>query len=201
MRPVPSTADAFSEALAQVTSVVARPELVLEEVPAPSRLAPFAVALTAELDDLDLDASGRFVLLHDPDGVHEWEGTFRAVIFARAELDSDMLADPVLHDVGWSWVTDTLETHGTRVTQLGGTVTRTQGRSFGSLSDRPDDGFVEVRASWTPVEDPQSGRALDSMDQHVQAWLDLLAHLAGLTPLPSGVAHVRGPRRRERTTS
>lgn len=201
MRSVPSVTDPFTAALAQVTSVVARPELIVEEVPAPSRLAPFAVALTAELDDPGLDASGRFVLLHDPDGVSEWEGTFRAVIFARAELDLDMLADPVLHDVGWSWVTDTLEAHAAHVAQLGGTVTRTAGRSFGSLTDRPDDGFVEVRASWTPLEDPATGRPMDSMSQHVDAWLDLLAHLAGLTPLPSGVAHVRSPRRRERSTS
>lgn len=201
MRSVPANTQPFTAALAQVTAVVARPELLIEEVPAPSRLAPFAVALTAELDSDDLDASGRFVLLHDPDGVSEWEGTFRAVIFARAELDADMLADPVLHDVGWSWVTDTLATHEAHATQLGGTVTRTAGRSFGSLVDRPDDGFVEVRASWTPIEDPTSGQPIDSLAQHVEAWLDLLAHLAGLAPMPSGVSHVKAPRRKERTPS
>lgn len=201
MRSVPAAANPFTAALAQVTSVTPRPEFLLEEVPAPSRLAPFAVALTAELDDDHLDASGRFVLLHDPDGVSEWDGTFRAVIFARAELDQDMLADPVLHEVGWSWVTDTLAEQAARCTQLGGTVTRTAGRSFGSLSDRPDDGFVEVRASWTPLEDPVTRVPLDSLAQHVQAWLDLLASMAGLTPLPSGVVHVRSPRRKERSSS
>ncbi len=199
MRPVPVSAEQFTDALAQVNSVVARPEIIIEEVPAPSRLAPLAVALTAELDDDDLEASGRFVLLHDPDGVSEWEGTFRAVVFARAELDADMLADPILHDVGWSWVTDALRMRDAHTVQLGGTVTRTAGRSFGSLSDRPADGFVEVRASWTPSEDESTGRPIDSMAQHIEAWLDLLANLAGLTPIPTGVSHVRAPRRKDRT--
>jgi hypothetical protein len=201
MRTVPASADQFTDALAQVTSVIARPEIIIEEVPAPSRLAPLAVALTAELDDDDVEASGRFVLLHDPDGVSEWEGTFRAVVFARAELDADMLADPILHDVGWSWVTDSLQMRDAHAIQLGGTVTRTAGRSFGSLADRPADGFVEVRASWTPEEDEITHRPIDSMAQHIEAWLDLLANLAGLTPIPVGVSQVRTSRRKDRTLS
>jgi hypothetical protein len=201
MRTVPVSAEPFTDALAQVTSVVARPEILIEEVPAPSRLAPLAVALTAELDDDEFEASGRFVLLHDPDGVSEWEGSFRAVVFARAELDADMLADPILHDVGWSWVTDALTLRDAHAIQLGGTVTRTAGRSFGSLSDRPADGFVEVRASWTPVEDETTGRPVDSMALHIEAWLDLLSNLAGLTPIPAGVSHVRTSRRKDRNMS
>src|SRR5205085_91091 len=60
--------DAPEEFLAAVRGLRAvrlRPEVVLEEVPAPQRIAPFALALSAEvvLDGEEL-ATGRFVLLH-----------------------------------------------------------------------------------------------------------------------------------------
>lgn len=194
-----SGADAFARALEQIKSVTVRPEFELDEAPAPHRLAPSAVALTADMSDPDDEtASGRFVLLHDPDGVEEWEGSFRAVVFVRAALEADLVEEPLLHDVGWSWVTESLMGAGCHVTQLGGTVTRTSGRSFGTMVDRPADGFVEIRSSWTPAEDPESGLVLDDMACHVNAWVDLMAQAAGLPPLPQGVTHVGTLRRRNR---
>ena len=56
----------------QVHAARVRPEIVLTEVAPPARIAPYAVALTADVmagaggDDEEL-ATGRFVLLHDPD--------------------------------------------------------------------------------------------------------------------------------------
>ena len=142
---------AFDIALQQVRSADVRPEFRLDEVPAPQRLAPDAVALTAERIDVeDESAYGRFVLLHDPDGVEEWEGTFRAVVFIRAELDSEVFDDPLIQDVAWSWLRDALATTDARAIQVGGTITRTSGKSFGTMEDRPADGFLEIRASWTP---------------------------------------------------
>lgn len=168
-----------------------RREFLLEEAPAPQRLAPAAFALTVEMADPEDDsATGRFVLLHDPDGVDEWDGCFRAVIFVRAALEADLVEDPILHDVGWSWIIESLAVNGAHATQLGGTVTRTSGRSFGTMSERPQDGFVEIRASWTPVESPETGEPIDEISAHVMAWIDLVAHAAGLPPLPSGVSQV-----------
>lgn len=107
MRSVPKSGDAFAAALARVRAVVVRPEFRLDEAPAPARLAPSALALTAESADPDSDrASGRFVLLHDPDGVEEWAGTFRAVVFVRAALEHDLIGDPLLSEVGWSWLVE-----------------------------------------------------------------------------------------------
>lgn len=188
-----TTTDEFARALTQVRSAGIRPEFRLDEAPAPQRLAPFAVALTAETVSDDDAASGRFVLLHDPDGVDEWDGTFRAVVFVRAALEPDLVADPMLNDVGWSWVLEALEGAHASATQVGGTVTATSGRSFGSMSDRPSEGFIEIRGSWTPVAE---GSPADEMDRHVRAWMELLAHAAGLAPLPVGVAHVGSARRR-----
>ncbi len=77
-------------------------------------------------------------------------------------------------------------------------MTRTSGRSFGTMADRPSDGFVEIRASWTPVEAPDTGEVLDDMAAHVSAWVDLMAQAAGLPPIPQGVAQVGARRRRGR---
>ena len=200
MRSIATGTDAFTHAVEQVKAADVRPEFDLDEAPAPQRLAPSAIALTAELTDPDADpVTGRFVLLHDPDGVEEWEGSFRAVVFVRAALEQDLVDDPLLHDVGWSWVTEALTGAGAHATQVGGTVTRSSGRSFGTMIERPNEGFVEIRASWTPVEDPESGETIDDMAVHVTAWLDLLAQAAGLPPIPEGVTHVGVARRRNRS--
>lgn len=181
-------------AVEQIRAIHVRPDIALTEVPAPSRLAPSALAVTAEATDPDDDTfSGRFVLLHDPDGVDEWCGSFRVVIFFRAVLEPDVLQDDLIRQVAWSWVCET--TSNLDLTELGGTVTVNFGESFGSLSDRPSDGFVEVRASWTPTED-EHGAPMDSLTDHCQAWITCLEMAGGLTPLTDGVIPVTSARRR-----
>ncbi len=203
MRSIATDPGAFERALAQVAAASLRPEFDVEEAPAPQRLAPSALALTADIADPDADAAtGRFVLLHDPDGVDEWGGGFRVVVFARAALEADLVDEPLLHDVGWSWLTESLTARDCHVTALGGTITRTAGRSFGTLADRPAEGFAEIRASWTPVEDPATNAVVDDLGRHVEAWIDLVAQACGLPPAPlvpaDGVASVAARRRHAR---
>ena len=51
-----------------------RPELHVDRVPGPQRLAPHAAALTAELESEGATVgSARLVLLHDPEGNHDWQ--------------------------------------------------------------------------------------------------------------------------------
>lgn len=189
--------DPFTVAVGALRTLKPRLEFHLEEAPAPQRLAPDAIALTADLSNADDDelASGRFVLLHDPDGAQEWEGNFRVVVFARAALESDLAGDPLLADVGWSWLVDALAGAEAKATQLGGTITRTTGTSFGTMSDRPGDASIEIRASWTPlpVEDAPA-----QMDRHAAAWLALLELAAGVMPIPQEVTRVHAGRRRSR---
>jgi len=90
-RSVPGENSAeFEQAVQDLRVARLRPEVRLTEVPAPSRIAPYAVALTAEVvtaggsDEDDELASGRFVLLHDPAAPDPWDGVWRAVTFARA---------------------------------------------------------------------------------------------------------------------
>ena len=73
-------------------------------------IAPFASALSADVTvDGDDVGTGRLVLLHDPAGNDAWEGTFRCVAYARAEIDPEMANDPLLAEVGWSWLSEALD--------------------------------------------------------------------------------------------
>jgi hypothetical protein len=157
-----------------------RPGLELEEVPAPKRLAPYAVAVSAEVGRGDEQvASGRFVVLHDPAGQDGWRGDTRVVAFVSADVEAEMAADPALAQVGWSWLTDSLADRDAAHTAAGGTVTRTVSCRFGQLEDAEEVSEVEVRASWTPLANPDG--AMD-LGVHLLAWCDLLCATAGLPP-------------------
>lgn len=191
-RSVPGReATEFSRAIEALRAARLRPEVRLTEVPAPQRIAPYAVALTADVlpsvgSDEEL-ASGRFVLLFDPSAPEPWGGQWRAVTFARAELEPEFASDPFLGQVGWSWLTDALDDRGVDYTAEAGTVTRVVSESFGGLSDKDPSVEMELRASWTPVG--------GSVGDHLVAWSDLLCQIAGLPPLPEGVIALPGPRR------
>ena len=158
--------------------------LQLRQVPAPRRLAPWSVAVAAQVErDGQELASGRFVLLHDPDGQPGWDGETRVVAFVDAAVEPEMAADPALAQVGWSWLLEALQQRGAEFRAAGGTVTRTVSSRFGELADDPDEpaddvNQVEVRASWTVVAGPAEVR----LDAHLLAWCDLLASTAGLPP-------------------
>lgn len=176
----------FAAAIERLRSVRLRPEVVLEEVPAPQRIAPHAVAVSAEVtQDEDELATGRFVLLYDPCAPEAWEGRFRAVTFVRAGLEPDLGADPMIGEIGWTWLLECLDGAGAGYAAAGGTVTRVVSESFGALSQRPVSVEIEVRASWTPRDD---------VAVHLEAWSALLCTVGGLPPLPAGVAPL--PRRR-----
>ncbi len=161
-------------------SVPARPGVAVEETPAPQRLAPYALALTGNvLVDGDEAASGRLVLLHDPEGHEAWEGTFRLVGYARAALEPEMAADPMLAGVGWAWLVEALGARQAPYAAASGTVTRVASESFGGMSDEPAAAEIEIRASWSPLE--------AEVGPHVEAWVDLLRTAAGLPPVVPGV--------------
>ncbi|MEI2732137.1 MAG: DUF3000 domain-containing protein [Dermatophilaceae bacterium] len=181
----------FARAIGRLRAVPLRPEVCLTEVPAPQRIAPYAVALSAEVVGVAGEAelaSGRFVLLHDPTCPEPWEGDWRAVTFARAEMEWEVATDPSLGEVGWAWLTDALAAREVPYLAEAGTVTRVVSESFGSLADRAARVELEVRASWTPVDHRH-------LAEHLLAWSDLLCTLAGLPPLPEGVVALPGPRR------
>ena len=191
-QPVPRL---FDEAASAVMSMAWRPELIIEEIPAPQRIAPHALALEAEVpgqfggEDIEL-GRGRLVLLHDPAGNPSWDGDFRCVTYARAEVDAEMVVDPLLTEVGWSWLTDALDRYDAAYTAPSGTVTAVSSRAFGAMSSDPPRAEVEIRASWTPLVS-----SADDITRHLMSWSELLCTTAGLPPLPAGVV-VMSRRRR-----
>ncbi|MDG4766987.1 DUF3000 domain-containing protein [Solwaraspora sp. WMMD406] len=185
MAPLAALPEAFDRAVAGLRAVTPRAEIQIEEVGAPQRLAPYAFALSASVVRADDEvATGRLVLLHDPTGHEAWHGTLRLVTYVTADLEADLVSDPLLPTVGWTWLTDALETHDAAHTALGGTVTQTCSTRFGELAGPPAGGDIEIRASWTPL-DPELGA-------HLLAWCDLLASTAGLPP--PGVSVLPGRR-------
>lgn len=178
----------FRAAVASMRSAALRPEVFCEEMPAPQRIAPYSSALSADVtvDDVDL-GTGRLILLHDPAGNDAWNGTFRCVAYARAEIDPELIADPMLAAVGWSWLSEALDAHGAAYAEMSGTVTSVSTESFGGMSDEEGTAQIEVRASWTPVA--KDDQPLD-VGPHVEAWAELLCTSAGLPPVPEGVTAI-----------
>ena len=136
--------------------------------PTRSRSAPPCCATTTR------SASGRLILLHDPAGHEAWEGTLRLVTYVTAELDAEMATDPLLPEVGWSWLTDALDHHAPLQ---------------GGRRHRHPDAVDPVRR---PVRHAAHGRHRDprlvdpgrprTSSAHLDAWCALLASTAGLPP-------------------
>ena len=179
----PAQSRAFQRATDELRAFAWRPEVAVEEIPSPQRIAPYAAAIEADVMSMDeIIGNGRLILLHDPLGNDAWQGTFRCVTFAKADVDLEMVTDPFLADVGWSWLTDALESHHATFVAPSGTVTAVSSRSFGGMATEPERAEVEIRASWTPVLDGPT-----SFVAHVAAWQDLICLTAGMPPLPEGV--------------
>lgn len=178
----------FRAAVESMRAATLRPEVFCEEMPAPQRIAPWSSALTADVtvDDLDV-GTGRIILLHDPAGNEAWSGTFRCVAYARADIDPELITDPMLAEVGWSWLTEALEAHSAAYTAPSGTVTSVATESFGGMADEEGTAQLEIRASWTPV--PTGDDNLD-LRPHVEAWGELLCTAVGLPPVPEGVTAI-----------
>ncbi len=186
----------FDDAVAALRAAQVRPEVVLTEISPPRRVAPFAHAVEGHVDLVALgaaddtadepeEAGGRFVLLHDPAAPEAWGSDLRVIALLKAVVEPELAADPMLAEVVWAWLGESLVGPDAPAYRLGGTVTRVVSESFGSLADRPAAIQVELRASWTP---------LGPVDAQLSAWVDVLCRLAGLPPLPTGVSPL--PRRR-----
>jgi Protein of unknown function (DUF3000) len=175
----PAVPAVFGQALEAVRHAQTREELVLGDIPAPTGIAPHAIALTGDVRPArhgvdSLLGSGRFVLLFDPEEPEAWGGAFRVVCFAQAPLETDIGLDPFVAEVAWSWLEDALDARNAHYSAASGTATKVLSTGFGELADQGDGAQLEVRASWTP--------APDSIAASVEGWSELLCLLAGLPP-------------------
>jgi hypothetical protein len=166
----------FRRAVQNLTGTQVRSEVRVEPLRPPQRLAPYSYAISADIVDAegrDL-ATGRLVLLHDPDGHEAWDGVLRLVAYATAEMDDAMGVDPMLPAVGWSWLIDSLDGRAAAYRAAGGTVTQTTSTRFGDLHGPKTTTSIELRASWT-ADTPDLG-------PHLTAFVDLLCTAGGLPP-------------------
>ena len=174
--PAAPPPEVFRQAVERLSTTQVRSEVRVEPLRPPQRLAPFSYAVSAEIIDAsgkDL-ATGRLVLLHDPDGHEAWDGVLRLVAYASAELDDEMGVDPMLPAVGWSWLTDSLDDREAAYRAAGGTVTQTTSTRFGDLHGPRTTVSIELRASWTADD--------ADLAPHLLAFVDLLCTAAGLPP-------------------
>ena len=181
---------AFDDVAAVIREATFRDDLTVREIPAPTGLAPHALALAADVrpEAAGTDSAygtGRFILLHDPDEPSQWNGAWRIVCFAQAPLEPEIGIDALLADVTWSWLTDALQAHAATYHPPSGTATKTLSKGFGSLADEGDGAQIELRASWTPTA---------NLDAHVEAWAELVCMLAGLPPGSEQIATVTSRR-------
>ena len=181
----------FRLAVEDLRAARVRPEVRLAEATPPRRLATYAHAVDATVTAEDTElADGRLVLLYEPGGQEGWRGEFRLVTLARAELEPEMAADPLLPEVSWSWLTGALAARGAAYGEPAGTVSRASSHYFGALADRVDATQVEIRASWTPRDRPDG--AGPDLTAHLAAWADLLCTCAGLPPAEGPDVGTRG---------
>ena len=189
--PAPQVPRDFAAALDSIGAATSRTELLITEIPAPGRLAPWSFALSGDVTparhstDSEL-GTGRFVLLYDPESPEAWGGRFRVICFAQAPLETEMGVDPLLADVAWSWLVDALDTRGAHYTSASGTATRILSSGFGELASQRDGAQIELRASWTPDD--------HDIAAHVEGWGELLCMLAGLPPAIEGVSQLSARR-------
>lgn len=175
----------FTAAVTALEAAITRPELTVTEIPAPGALAPYSIALAADVTPArhGVDSglgTGRFILLYDPSAPEAWGGVFRVVCFAQAPLETDIGVDPFLAEVAWSWLVDALEACGANYIAASGTATRILSTGFGELASQGDGALIELRASWTPTD--------AEIGAHVESWGQLLCMLAGLPPAIEGVS-------------
>jgi DUF3000 family protein len=171
--------ETFRTAISTLLGTAVRPEAVLEPIRPPQRLAPWSYALAVDVDTSAAEpATGRLVVLYDPDGAEAWDGEIRLVAYAQADLAEDMANDPLLPAVGWSWLTEALEQRGASHTAVGGTVTQTTSTRFGDVHGPRSTTQLELRGSWTATT--------ADLTPHLLAFVDLLSAAAGLPP--EGVA-------------
>ncbi len=175
----------FTAAVDAIRAATLRSELTVTEIAAPGGVAPWSLALSADVhparhgNDSEL-GTGRFILLHDPAEPEAWGGAFRVVCFAQAPLEAEIGVDPFLANVAWSWLVDALDSRGAKYSSASGTATKTLSTGFGELATQEDVAQIELRASWSPFD--------HEITSHVEAWGELLCMLAGLPPAAEGVS-------------
>ncbi|MFC7430265.1 MULTISPECIES: DUF3000 domain-containing protein [unclassified Agrococcus] len=175
----------FLAAVERMRGADTRSELSVREIPAPGRIAPWSYAVAADVGSPEHGrdserGTGRFILMHDPEEPESWGGSFRVVTFTQATQDLDIAPDPMLPEVTWSWLLESLDQRDAGYHAASGTATRVLSTGFGELAEQGEGAQLELRASWTPTG--------HDIDRHLAAWCDLVCAVAGLPLQPGAIS-------------
>lgn len=168
---------AWELALLSLRQASVPPRVSIHEVPAPVKIAPYAVAISAETAlhvEAEAPATGRFVCLYDPQTQEGWGGEFRVIALVATDTELALGEDPLAGEVAWSWLRECLASRDADYGHLVGTATTTINRSFEGFALRATSATLEIRASWTPGS--------PDLSAHFLAWLDTMLQATGLSP-------------------
>lgn len=183
--------EVFRSAVDAMHDATVRSDISMGSIRPPQRLAPYSHAVGFEVQRPQLsdalipeqtegDAFGRLILLYDPKGDEAWNGTMRLVAYIQADVDAVLAEDPMLPEVAWQWLGESLDLGEAKHHSLGGAVTATSSVRFGEISGPGRAHQLELRASWTADDTALAG--------HVEAFARVLGLAAGLPP--EGVAQL-----------
>lgn len=164
-----------------------RSEVIVEQIDAPSNLSRHAIAFACDVKAVEGDSSvfrgtGRFIMLWDDAPQESWTNNYRIILYAKSPLETDIGFDDDSAEIAWAWLMTSLEQHGAGVEVAGGTTTRVLSVGHGTLAAQSHHAELELRASWCPATDDLTG--------HLEAWVDLICMMSGLSLHGEGVTSI-----------
>ena len=176
----------FAAAALGLDKAILRSELETTEIPAPPKIAPFALAFAAQVPnpaDTPMNRGvGRIVFLYDPEQYDTWGSNMRVIAYGKSPVENDLSIEDDVANYWWEWLNRALELHSAKFSHTAGTVTKISSTGMGSLANDPNSSEVEIRASWSPEE--------DDLGPHLAAWQDLIAGMAGFEMGGEGVTRL-----------
>jgi hypothetical protein len=168
----------FRQRVQGVAEIADRSEILLEQIAAPKDIAEEAIAISATVihaDHSDADRGvGRLVICRDSNFPEGWNSEYRIILYAKSPVETDMGKDPVVDELPWNWLMDSLAARNASFHSEAGTTTRILSTGHGALTAQPQHAEIEIRSSWAPDG--------EDFTPHVQAFEDLLALISGLPP-------------------
>jgi hypothetical protein len=176
----------FAAAALSLGEPILREELTTEQIPAPHKIAPWALAFAAQAPnpaDTPMNRGvGRIVFLYDEDQHETWGSNMRVIAYGKSPLENDLGIEEDVAHFWWEELMRSLKNHGALFSHEAGTVTKMTSTGMGSLANDPNASEVEIRASWSPQH--------DELGPHLAAWQDLIASMAGFGLDGAGVTRI-----------
>ncbi len=176
----------FASAALSLGEPLLREELISEQIPAPEKIAPWALAFAAQAPnpaDTPMNRGvGRIVFLYDPEQHETWGSNMRVIAYGKSPLENDLGVEEDVAHFWWEELMRSLKSHGAKFSHEAGTVTKMTSTGMGSLANDPSASEVEIRASWSPQH--------DELGPHLAAWQDLIAAMAGFGIEGAGVTRI-----------